>query len=132
MERVWTDDAGEIQEVLSLLDSYPDNRRFGWRLLGLPGGGYTEPYQMMWVNLYAPLDNGGGDVLQYIAADDGCLQVFGSGRFGDVPAGVGRFGNEGTKRYFTALYQLYEQKEKSPLWSKETIRGADDPPDAAS
>lgn len=135
MYSVRTKDGDEIQELLTLLDSYPDNRKFDWSWLLGPNWGYWsdgETSESMLVDIPVTDSGGSPHVLRYIVSDRGRLQVFEPGRFGDVPAGVGRFGREGTKRYFAALYQFYEQKEDSPLWSKETIRGADDPPDAAS
>lgn len=130
MVSIVTEDDEEIQALMSLLDTYPDNRKFDWSWLfgagrdDWTGDGKTS--KSVWVNLFFTGPDGKPDSLGYIVSERGRLQVFEPNRSGDVPAGIGRFGDTGTKRYFEALHQFYEQKADSPLWSKETIRDSGD------
>ena len=118
-----TEDSGEIQELLGLLDQYPTNRKWDWSwLLGEGFGDYNgkDPYSSVWVVLSFRDADGKAGSLQYIVSETGRVQVFEPNRFGDVPAGVGRFGAEGAKQYFAALHRFYEQKVDSPLWVPST------------
>ena len=118
-----TEDSEEIQELLGLLDQYPTNRKWDWSwMLGEGFGDYNgkDPYSSVWVVLSFQDADGKAGSLQYIVSETGRVQVFEPNRFGDVPAGVGRFGAEGAKQYFAALHRFYEQKVDSPLWVPST------------
>ena len=119
-----TEDSEEIQKLLGLLDQYPTNRKWDWSwLLGEGFGDYNgkDPYSSVWVVLSFRDADGKAGSLQYIVSETGRVQVFEPNRFGDVPAGVGRFGAEGAKQYFAALHRFYEQKVDSPLWALSLI-----------
>lgn len=118
-----TEDSKEIQELLGLLDQYPTNRKWDWSwMLGKGFGDYNgkDPYSSVWVVLSFRDADGKAGSLQYIVSETGRVQVFEPNRFGDVPAGVGRFGTEGAERYFAALHKFYGQKVDSPLWAPST------------
>lgn len=124
MDGIVTEDGGEIQALMSLLDTYPDSRRFDWDWLfgaGWGNWGDGEAERSVWVRLFFTGPDGKPDSLEYIASERGRLQVFEPNRSGDVPAGVGRFGDAGAKQYFETLHRFYEQKADGPLWSGETI-----------
>lgn len=112
---IYTQNVTEIKKVIHVMNQYPYSRR----LFADPPSNPTHysDTHMIWISLGYQNGSGKPGIYNYIIHEHGYMQT---ADFGENlhPSGIGRFGTEKTKAFYSKITGLFQQLEGNPAWEK--------------
>ncbi|TGJ77452.1 hypothetical protein CAGA_08220 [Caproiciproducens galactitolivorans] len=112
---IQTQNVTEIKKVINLMNQYPYSRRL-FATSPSNSSHYSDTH-MIWISLGYKNGNGKPGIYNYLIYEYGYMQTSDSGEHLH-PSGIGRFGTEKTKAFYSKITDLFHQLEGNSTWER--------------